>query len=214
MRPVHHLAQLYNKSGRRLLLLRTIVENYKLAASPDRERAVVFVTIEALNLWSSFIRSFYLSCVFNAISRSGVKIVVGAPIVFPSHVDAIRYSIKQIKGANLANPRRINEPSWYDPQVLLRLTPPLKLSNSPSIHAAFSVPNDVLANSHLRICRNFFAHRNEETAANVANVARYYGRPPDETPSQLLCAHRPHRPQCILADWLDELRLIGDTLCQ
>jgi hypothetical protein len=109
-----------------------------------------------------------------------------------------------------------DEPQWYDPKVITRISPLLALSNLAQIYAAFGVPTPVF--KELPILRNFFAHRNEDTASRVRTLisANYssFGFSGRTNPSDFLCARLPARPQNVLADYIDDLRNVVGLLPQ
>jgi len=68
-----------------------------------------------------------------------------------------------------------DEPPWQDRNVFLKIVRRLGLSNEPSITAAVNASATTLAN--LPTIRNFYAHRNEDTAKKTAAVQLSYGVP-------------------------------------
>jgi hypothetical protein len=107
---------------------------------------------------------------------------------------------------------RREEPTWHERQTLLKLSSILGASNDSQIQAALSYKTWVFAD--LPVFRNFFAHRNDETAKRARALASHYTVSSQLRPSEILCSVAPGRPQRVLADWLDDLRNVVDLLCQ
>jgi hypothetical protein len=85
-------------------------------------------------------------------------------------------------------------------------------SNLVSIQNAFAY--QTTAFDDLRTVRNFFAHRNEETASKVVAVARKNGISPWFRPADAICSRAFSRPQSLVADWLDDIRVAIEALCR
>jgi hypothetical protein len=174
---------------------------------------VAYAAIEAHNLWASFARAFYLSCVLRATRETGIPITITAPGLLTTS-DAIQYAVRLLKPRLTTGPpfTRRDEPVWHDPNTLLKLLSSLGASNLLEVQAALSYPTKVFR--LLPTVRNFFAHRNEETAQKSSGVARSLGLSGKLKPGEVLCSVLPGRPQNVLADWLDDLRAVMTLLCQ
>ena len=105
-----------------------------------------------------------------------------------------------------------DEPTWHDPTVLLRLVRELNCSSLPQVTTALGYATTAFKD--LPVFRNFFAHRNEGTAAKTANVARRCTLSPALRPSEILCARRAGRPQSVLSEWLDDLHNVIVSVCR
>ena len=198
--------------NRRSLLLRSLVDNLSPPVKPEDARTVVYVTIEALNLWSNFCRSFYLSCCFNAKTSGGHSVVISGPVI-NSHLDAIQFAVSVTgRSRRRSGPwSRRDEPAWHVPRIFLTVLTRLGMSNWTTVQAALSYPMGAF--DDLRAVRNFFAHRNEETVAEVVQVARNHALSPNLRPTDLVCSSVPSRPQALMADWLDDIRSVAGALC-
>lgn len=213
MHSVRLFRDLDRVASRRALILRTLVHDYPTAGGSKDDRVVSYVAIEALNLWASFVRSFYLSCVVGVKNRAGQKITISRPGVSTAS-DAIIFSIRRMKPwVNTAQKLyRRDEPTWHDPNTIITLLTALGSSNLSQVHAAFAYPTFVF--KHLPTFRNFFAHRNEDTAKKTAQISRSYGMSARLRPSEFLCTKVRRRPQNVLSDWLDDIRNVIGLLCQ
>lgn len=212
MRRVPRLGKLQVLATRRALRLRSLVDSYALPVTSDCDRSVSYVAIEALNLWASFARSYYLSCLLGTKQVDGTGVTITIPGI-QNVGDAMTFSIRTMKlRLRTGRPRkRRDEPTWHEPHTLLRLLGSVGASTLPNVHAAFAYPTAVFL--HLPTFRNFFAHRNEDTARKTARIARRYGLSPKLRPSEILCSKTTGRPQNILADWLDDLRNVIQLMC-
>jgi hypothetical protein len=213
MRPVRHLHVLHSGSRRRLgrfaQLMESHVEHGRAAANAEQaDRTTAYVAIEALNLWTEFVRSFYLSCATRAIRLSGARVAVGKR--FNNTDEALSFAIR------LTNPRRRppytwwDEPKWAKSATILQLDRQLAFSNSAEIGTAMSYPSTVL--DHLPAFRNFFCHRGADTAQKALTSARAIGVHGTARPARALQAV-PSGPVTILRTWLADLDAIVDLIC-
>jgi hypothetical protein len=72
--------------------------------------------------------------------------------------------------------------------------------------AAWSIETDAL--EHLTSARNFFAHRNNDTAEILKGLSSIYKVGEPQRPDALLTIPARGRPQSILQDWLDDLEAV------
>jgi hypothetical protein len=208
-----YLGSLRLQSWRRLARLRLLVDQCRPPLNTEEDRIVAYATIEALNLWDSFVRAYYLSCVVTrALTDSGVRITTN--VALPTVDDAIDFAVKQIYPATNRQPpwSRRDEPRWYVPGHIIKIMTSAQASNRAHIIAAFGYQTAVFAN--LPTARNFFAHRNADTAEKVSAIAGHYTLSARLRPSDLLCSRLPGRPQALLSDWLDDLREVIVLLCK
>jgi hypothetical protein len=211
MNAVDDLAVLRNSLLRRCTLLRQLILTFEPPLNAEADRLVSFVVIESMNAWASFSRAFYLSCsVRDAYRTNGIR-VTGAGVKFPNSADAIYRAAMIAKGAKRPPRGRREEPTWDQPSTLLKTFHALRISNLSQVQAALSHPTNVF--DYLPAVRNFFAHRNDETMNRVRDLARRLGVNPSQKACEIVCCALRGRPQNILADWLDDLRIVGVLLC-
>lgn len=214
MRPVSHLSKLRKTGTRRCLFLKSVVHSLMLPIDASGDRLITCVALETLNLWSSFARAFYISSVLGAKDCYGQRINIASGRM-RSTASAINHAVITLKpfkqGTGPPWARR-DEPTWHAPQTLLILLQGLAASNLRSVQIAFSYPTNLF--DMLPTFRNFFAHRNEETARKVTSKARSLALSTQLSASEVLCTRLPGRPQHIISDWLDDLRAIMDYMCQ
>jgi hypothetical protein len=106
---------------------------------------------------------------------------------------------------------RRDEPTWHDPQILLRLTREAELSNAPDVAAAFSI--NTRAFTDLPVLRNYFAHRNQGTHEAALRIALLNSVPIPSRPSEVLASVPAASTQTLFQDWLGDLDLVAEFLC-
>jgi hypothetical protein len=197
---------------KRAILLRSVVEHYSPPLRADQLRAVAYVAIETQNLWASFARAYYLSCALKAKTEAGLKVTITQAGI-TAGTDAIAFALKLLKPwITATHVMRREEPTWQDTHNILRLFTAIGASNSIQVQTALSYPTRVF--ELLPSMRNFFAHRNDETARKAATVATSLGISSRIRPEDMLSFVLPGRPQNVLADWLDDIRAVIALLCQ
>lgn len=213
MNPVRHLAILQERAISRLDRLRQLALNLSPPLRPAERRAAAHVVIETANLWSTVARSFYLSCVLRARRVSGARVDLGVGGV-ASIQDGIHFAVQTLKPGR-AQPARVyhplDEPNWYKRETLLRLASALALSNDSEIQLALSLSTDAFTD--VVKFRHFFAHRSENTAKEAQSLAPRYGQPSTRHPADIVCGVSLGRPQNVLGDWIDDIELTIDFLC-
>jgi hypothetical protein len=124
---------------------------------------------------------------------------------FLSNQDAIAFAIKHTGSFKRSHGpwRRLDEPNWANPKTLIDLSAALRTSNFPIITAAFSIPAAAFA--ELPVFRNFYAHRNEDTATRVADIARRYAISPRLHPSDVLVARPAARPNNLASQYVTDI---------
>jgi hypothetical protein len=209
-----HLGQLQTSCLRRFKVFRREIERCPTPVTRAGDRLVAFIAIETLNLWASFVRAYYVSCCMRGKRVGGGRVLIPAGAGINGCAQAINFAMQTVKPYAKGGPpwSRREEPTWHDTQTLLKLSAAVGASNVLQVQAAFGLKTRVFLD--LPVFRNFFAHRNDETARRVAARARYYGLSPQLRPSEMLCAASPGRPQRICSDWLDDICDVVQSLCQ
>ena len=213
MRPTHgHLPRLERISTRRLSILKQLVGNKRPPCSSTDDQKLAFAAIEAMTVWSTFVRSYYLSCALGATRSGGTRITISQSGISSSE-DAIRFAVQKLKPrlGDKANLQPLDEPTWRAPSTLIRLAQQIGFSHRADVAAAFGVPSSVFAELHH--FRNFYAHRGEYTFAKIQGIVSTWGFPRRMHPSAAMAHCRPGRPQNTISDWLDEIRMVIEVLC-
>ena len=176
------------------------------------DRVLPFVVVEAHNTWALFVRSFYLSCVFSAKRRNGaiVTSIIPTPRNTVTAIDRAMRLLKPTARGGVPWPRR-DEPPWQALGTILQLARSFRFSNFAEISTALSYPTSAFP--HLRDCRHFFSHRNEETMRVALSHSRSYGLVGLRHPKELLRAVAIGRPQAVVLDWLDDISNIMALMC-
>lgn len=208
MRREGSLLVLAEKARRRALLLRSLVDHISGVVTVEEDRLTAFVTIEALNLWNLFCRSFYVSAALGCRDGSGSRVTCSTGGI-RSEMDAMTVAIHAVKprlrGKQGPWSHR-DEPPWHDTSSFLSAIQALGPSNLLTVQSALSYPTKAFA--YLPTARNFYAHRAMSTAVKVGGIARGYALNPRLRPSEILLSRLPGRPQNLLADWVDDMRAV------
>jgi hypothetical protein len=172
-----------------------------------------YVVIEALNTWANFSRSFYLSCTISPRRAGGGR--VRCAIAFPDFNAAI--GAATVLHKHRAKPKsdgswdRRDEPTWFDPNVLIRTFASIGASNSADVAAGLSSGTRVFVD--LPVFRNYFAHRNQRTRAAAMRLAPQYGLPATLLPSEIILRRPFSRYQPLVHEWIDDLRFTVEYVC-
>ena len=105
-----------------------------------------------------------------------------------------------------------DEPLWRKPSTLVDLFSYGNASNQVQVQRAFSYSTPVF--DILPHVRNFYAHRSRQTLDPVYDDIRNYGLPKHEHPTDLMLDAMAGRPQNIISEWIDDIRITIDVLCR
>lgn len=178
----------------------------------ERDKDFAYVVIEAQNLWANFLRSYLLSCLFSPRRIRGDRVALGnAMIRLPG--DLLHAAAKAQKGPTAAAPTaRREEPAWHDVNVFLRTCQDIQCSHLIDVQTALSVSTRAFYD--IPVFRNFYAHRNEESAQKALALARkQYLITTVRHPTDALATPALKRPQALILDWLDDLDVVMELLC-
>ena len=213
MNPVRHLGTLQGRARSRLDRLQKLALSLPPLPKPAEKRSAAYVVVETTNLWASTARSFYLSCILRARRVSGIRVQLGVGGI-QSIQDGIHFAVQTLKRKRV-NANRVyhplDEPNWYKRETLLALANALTLSNSSDIQMALSVATDAFTD--IVVFRHFFAHRSESTAREAQLLGPRYGQSSIKHPADIVCGISPGRSQNVLADWIDDIQITIDYLC-
>lgn len=182
-------------------------------AGPERDTRFAFVVIEAQNLWANFFRSYTLSCVFSPKRTIHGRVTLeNAAISTPGDVLLVAARVHRGSAAGAPTSRR-DEPPWHSTNVFLRTCSEIGCSHIADIRNALSVSTRVF--DDLPAFRNFYAHRNEESARKAIDVAqRYYVIRGARSPAEALATPPLKRTQALILDWLDDMSVVMQFLCE
>ena len=186
-------------------------------------RMYSYIAIESMNCWTLFARNFIISSALGAATRNNGRVTSSVnrqSTVQDVVIDAaivIRPWLGRAGRPTQINPRE--EPTWHDPAVLVRLCTSLHLSNLNTVSQALAL--NATFTRDLPTVRNYFAHKNADTAEKVRRIGRQYGISPyagnslrKKTPIAVISSPGIGRPQSILRDWLDEIETIANLLVE
>jgi hypothetical protein len=177
---------------------------------------VAAATIDALNVWSSFCRSYYLSLFRQARRARGGPASVGTAFVGYTDEQAMDLAIRRTKP--WLPPRksgtwaRRDEPAWHDANVLLTLAAHVVASNLTQVQAAFS--SGTFATTDLVIFRNYFAHRNAGTRTAAVSLASRNAVTAGRSPAAMMLEVPVGRRQPLLAEWISDLEFVAEFVCE
>ena len=177
------------------------------------DSVVAFVIIDLDNLWMGIARSLFLSAAFCARDGAGSRIQLSKVTRAQSMDEALTHAIRRCRSANYKAGSKgpwawREEPPWWKPHTLLEALDEIGASNYQQVSAAMSASPKVL--QHLHKFRNFYAHRNRETRANLVEDLRNLQFPTTHTATRALTSPMVDqgsvRPQPLILDWLDDIR--------
>lgn len=213
MNPSYRLEKLRRVARTRIARLRSVVSVLRLPTAPESDRAMAWVTIEALNLWAGFLRAYYLSAATHARTTSGTRITLSRAS-FSDIQAALRFAVQVFDpGFRRSTISRRDEPAWHDTGNFLRLLRTVGVSNISQVQAALAYRTTFT--SHLATIRNFYAHRCDETSRKAGKVGIRLGlaTTPNLHATEIMCSRLPSRPQNVATDWLDEINNTIELLC-
>ena len=207
-----NLEQLAIQFGERTTRLIPLVRSVPSPADNEIDRRVAYVTIELLNAWSSFTRAFYISSALRAYTASGARVVVTKPgLVTPD--DAVALAMQKLRGGKIARPvPRKREPSWHLGSNVITLVNEIGASNLATVTAALSYPTQAFR--FLPIARNFFAHRNADTARQCRGLCAALALPPVWRPADVLLQRDYAKPENLLTEWITDLSTVSNLMVQ
>jgi hypothetical protein len=183
-------------------------------AAPEANRLLAYVTVEALNTWSLFVRYYVLSLALKPVRCSGGRVAIGTPGV-NGPPDVLRLAMAVLrpwkKPTTSGTWARRDEPTWHETRALLMCATRLGTSNLTDVQAALSVPTRVF--DDLPVFRNFYAHRNDASYVAARALAIHYGIPAGH-PTRILQSRPLGRPWPLAVEWVDDLSVVVDLLCQ
>ena len=219
MRPSKYLIKLQKTAINKVHRLKRLLENVPtFSSSNEIEVCLTYVTIETLNTWSNFSRSFYLSCTLHPKTVNGNRVTTH--LRTSNFNDAIGQVIPLYK--NRASPNsqglwhRRDEPTWHDPSTIIRVCTHIGCSNIGDISNGLSGGQTFFA--HLPVFRNFYGHRNQQTENAAMQLAPRYGIPATLRPSDILrqfpiSGTSTPSTSILLLQWLDEIEITIEYLC-
>lgn len=130
--------------------------------------------------WARFCRRLVLRCARGKLVTAGGSYVPRSPTVRSS-----RSPLDALKSTYPAGRQnwRVWEPRWFDPDQAIDAAKRLGIGNFSTVSAGLGLTGPGL--NELRACRNFFAHRNEQTDHGLDDLRARLGLPLSTPAEQL-----------------------------
>ena len=219
MRPSKYLIKLQKTAINKVHRLKRLLNNISnLSSNNEIEICLTYVTIEALNTWSNFSRSFYLSCTLHPRTVNGNRVTTR--IETGNFNEAIGEAISLYRSSATPNPQglwhRREEPTWHERSTITKVCNHIECSNITDISHGLSGQQTFF--THLPVFRNFYGHRNQQTEKAAMQLAPRYGIPATLRPSDILrqfpiSGTSTPSTSILLVQWLDEIEFTIEYLC-
>lgn len=167
---------------------------------------ISFLLMDIHNKVATFLRAYCLSSLAGAYMANGSR--VNSTTGIQGHRSALTFAIQTERPRNVGiGPwEHRDEPTWHDPNVIIRILNKAGCSNAVGVNDALSIGSGAFV--HLTTARNFLAHRSESTALRLRSLGGAYGLPLSTDPLAVVFGIGHGRPQGILEDWLDDIATI------
>lgn len=207
----------------RISYLQKLEESIRGIPGKDTDRALAFIAIEALNVWTQFCRDFVIASAKGAITASGNPVSSLLPCARNTNQLLIELCRNHGRGRRNGRgagrhrraatpPSGLNEPLWRDLGILTRCCTFLGLANVASVHLAASY--SPLFVRELPKVRNYAAHRCKETADELKGILLNYGIAQRPQLSVVMQARGPTGSPTLASEWLAEIDLMASTMVQ
>ena len=210
MRPVARLQRLKTSVEKQLERIEDAIDGVVAPAGVPADRLATYAVIHLDNVWSSFVRSYYLSWFLNPITIGGTRVRVSIPAPPSFHAAIVTASTILYSKLPQSRTKRI-DPAWHEKRVLTTLARGCGTSNQAQIQTAMSIGGTSF--DYLHTARNFYAHRCEETAEKLPRIALAFGLVPTRRASDIVLAVPLGRKATVIQEWVAEIRGATDLLC-
>lgn len=220
MRHRSHLRALYrhvdaklSRFERRVLLLRLGRDDGGRPLDLHQlETELAAVVLNIQSYWSNWSRAYYLSTALGTMSISGAFFFSALELV--SEHDALTVAITGRLRPQKPPPSvwpSSKEPQWFSPSDLSRAISDARVNTATTLgNYLNSAP---IGLSHLRIVRNYYAHRNEPLWRNAVALGPSYLVGRARRPSDVLLFVEPTRTISVLERWILDIRRLASALC-
>jgi hypothetical protein len=211
--PRASLPDLARASQSRLSRLRSLTYDAATLSFNIADRLLTYVVIQAQTEWAEFVRAFLLSCIAGGTQKNGATVTVTvAAARRPSEMMRMAVYIQSRGKSNYVPRRRRDEPSWHSVKLLVPLANKIGLSNETTISGAVSTGSAVFTG--LTSVRNFYAHRNDDTRTTALTALQRLAVPRYPHPTLSLLAKPAGSSNPLIVDWLSDLHVAVDLMCQ
>ena len=190
--------------------MKTLAAYMRSGSRVEADRIASYVCINSLNLLSEFNRAYFALALENAKTRSGTIVCTQFPKNTSVHTALSNLNLLRPRGR--ASVTRRNEPAWHSMPRFLDVLQLAAVTTEGQVRVAMGLQVRVLGD--LPTIRNFFAHRNGETAQKSRRMLTRFYSVPTNHPVFMLGSFSTGRPTTILEDWMAELEIVFDTMSQ
>lgn len=212
-----HLVDLLEKKLSRLQLLKDLERAVRLKPWREQDRALLYVGVESLNLWTQFCKTYTIECSRGTRNLSGNT---WRSATFPSrepddivfHV-SVKHGHLDVRKLPANAPRRATfnqQPTWRQLDVVQKCCQTLSIGNEQPIRLALGLGATFLRELHH--VRNFAAHKCEETRIKVDRVAAGRGIFSKSDLPSIMLAPGQGAPTTT-AQWLGEMETAMSLMC-
>jgi hypothetical protein len=208
-----HAQVKFSRFERRVGLLRLGRDN---AARPldlhQLETELGTIVINMQSYWSNWCRAFYLSTALGTVSASGGAL--SSALGLTSEQDALTVAITGSLSPSRPPPSvwpSYREPRWHSPAELSQVISNARVNNGATL--GIYLNSAPLGLSHLRIVRNYYAHRSESLKRDALALGPTYLVGRAQKLSDILLFVEPARSISVLERWLLDIRRLASALC-
>jgi hypothetical protein len=203
LRQTSKIGQLCQAATRRNDRLRLLSHEVVVPLDPISRRLLAYVVMEAGTMWLEYSKAYYFCSAMKSKSAHGGRVVHRRQLgsrdaALKFAISIARPDVKQTK-----NFTHRHHPEWRDPGVIRKLLDALGASNLAAWQLGMGVQSRVTRD--LPTMRNFFAHKNRDSAERARELRRHYGVTQDVSPWELLAVVPPQSGQPLVREWLDDL---------
>lgn len=180
------------------------------------EVQIGYVTMNILNCWSNFVRTYYICCASGALSPSGALITSDL-----SNGGVKTYNEILGNAINSYRPTAVpkadgswdsrDEPTWHDSSIIVHLAKKFNFTNLADIDTAFTF--GYTAHRNLVVFRNYYGHKNRNTMTKAQNLAPKYFIPSNLKPTEILLSSPLGTSGSLLEVWKTEICDTISYLC-
>lgn len=194
----------------RLVVFRQMEERARLGSTRVREELLLFIAVEATNLWTQFCKSYAIRSARGMTSLSGAR--WRSPTVGGLSSEEIRAHLVITHGNGRRRPSDpLNEPTWRKLDIVERCCTSLDVGNQGSIARAISYGSSFT--SELPEVRNFAAHKCENTRLRLDRIAARRGYPSKADLSHVMLSPSSSGFGTVALEWLTEMERTMKAMC-
>ena len=203
MKEEPRVEQVSRVAFQRIHRLRLLAREVVVPLDSQSRRALAYVVIESSTIWLEYSKAYYFFSAMKALDRQGTRI--SHQQAFVDEDDALGYAINVARPLVKRKPRysHRDHPDWRAPGVINKLLEAMKASSLSAWQLGMGMQSH--APSDVFTMRNFFAHKNEESAVKARRLRTHYGVTQNLSPCELLANVPPQSQQPLVREWLDDL---------